>query len=49
MFFVNPANHIRVFTVIIESDNDPGYIPVGEIPTKGFPVCVLNNLRKSLD
>ena len=22
-------------------------IPIGEIPTKGFPVCVLYNLRKS--
>ena len=26
MFFLNPANHIRLFSVILESDIDPGYI-----------------------
>ena len=26
MFFLNPANHIRFFSVILESDIDPGYI-----------------------
>ena len=45
MFFLNPANHIRFFFVILEPDIDPGYIqwkltPIEKIPTKGFPVCV---------
>ena len=26
MFFINPASHIRFFTVILESDIDLGYI-----------------------
>ena len=26
MFFLNPANHIRFFSVILESDIEPGYI-----------------------
>ena len=26
MFFLNPANHIRFFSVILESDIDTGYI-----------------------
>ena len=32
----------RIYSLNINS------IPIGEIPTKGFPVCVLYNLRKSL-
>ena len=38
-FFLNPANHIEFFSMILKSDMDPGCIllkinpiPVGEIP-----------------
>ena len=44
-FFLNPANHIEFFSVILKSDMDPGCIllninpiPIGEISTKAFSV-----------
>ena len=39
MFFLNPANPIRFFFMILES-LDINSIPVRDIKTKGFPVCV---------
>ena len=54
-FFLNPANHIEFFSVILKSDIDPGCIllniksiPIGEIPTKAFSewlfyICVLKS------
>ena len=43
--FLNPVNHIELFSVILKSDMDQGCIllninpiPVGQIPTKAFPV-----------
>ena len=46
-FFLNPANHIEFFSVILKSDMDPGCIllninpiPIGEISTKAFSVWV---------
>ena len=46
MFFVSKlANHVELFSVISKSDMEPGCIllnikpiPIGEIPTKAFPV-----------
>ena len=34
MFFLNPANHIRLFSVILESDIDPGYFHWTWTPSK---------------
>ena len=43
--FLNPSNEIDFFSVILKSDMDQGCvllninpIPIGEIPTKAFPV-----------
>ena len=41
-FFLNPANHIAFFSVISMS----GMEPVGEIPTKAFPVWVFYVIEK---
>ena len=49
IFFLNAANYIRVFSLILESDIDPGYINWTQLlninsnwrnSNKGFPVCV---------
>ena len=49
MFFLNAANHIRVFSLILESDIDPGYINWTQLlkinsnwrnSNKGFPLYV---------
>ena len=44
-FFLNSANHIEFFAVILKSDMDPGCIllninpiPIREIPTRAVPV-----------
>ena len=44
-FFLNPANHMEFFSVILKSDLDQGCIllninpiPIGENPTKAYPV-----------
>ena len=46
-FFLNPANHIEFFSVILKSEMDPECIllnikpiPIREIPIRAFPVCV---------
>ena len=46
-FFVNPANHLEMFSEVLKLDMDPGYIllninpiPIREIPTRAFPVWV---------
>ena len=46
MFFLNPANHIRFFFCDIRVRYGPrilnvNSIPIGEILTKDFPVCVV--------
>ena len=48
MFFLKPASHTRFFSVKLELDTDPGYISlninsisIGEIKTKGSPVCAI--------
>ena len=56
MLFFNPANHIRIFSVILESDMDPQYmslniesIPIGRYSNQRFSsMCILYNLRKSV-
>ena len=45
MFFLNPANHTRFFSVMLESHIDPGYInwtltAIEEISSKDYRVCV---------
>ena len=45
LFFLNPANHIEYFSVILKSDMglrcvllDINPIPIREIPTRAFPI-----------
>ena len=52
-YFLNPANHIEFFSAILKLHMDPGYIllninliPIGEIPTKAFPVWVFYVSRR---
>ena len=52
-WFLNPASHIKLFSVILKSDMDPGYIllsidpiSVREIPTKVFPVQAFAVIKK---
>ena len=53
LFFLNPANHIDFFSVILMSDMDSGSfflninpIPIREILTKAFPVSVFHVIEK---
>ena len=52
-FFLNPANHIELSSVISKSDVKPGCIllninriPIRETPTKAFPVWVFYATEK---
>ena len=52
-WFLNPASHIKLFSVILKSDMDPGYIllsidpiSIREIPTKVFPVQAFAVIKK---
>ena len=52
-FFLNPTNHMESFSVISNSDMEPGCIllninpiPIKEIPTKAFLVWVLYVIEK---
>ena len=53
MFFLNPANHIKIYSVILKSDMEPGYIllkikpiSIREIPTRAFPVSVFDIVER---
>ena len=53
MFFLNPANHIKIYSVILKSDMEPGCIllkikpiSIREIPTRAFPVSVFDIVER---